>query len=319
MSRIEQSENFTYQEGDRNARASRATLDQQQNIITLDTGARMWDATGSTVADKIRLDQKTGNFEADGHVTSSRMPDEKKSGSDLLATDQPLQAVADKMQSANHNRNVHYQGKVVLWQGANRIKGQRVDIDREQHKLTADGNVMTQFIDEQKDEQGQVKKAAAPVFTTVNADKLLYTEQDRLAYYTGGVTLARPCLDVKGAEIKAYLAEKGADNRLERAFSDRNVTIVQKSPQRTRVGNGDHAEYYTADEKIILRGAPAQLNDTLRGNTRGALLTYFADDDRLLVDGAPQQATASRVRGRKITPAEEKASAKSFGCPAAGR
>ena len=29
--------------------------------------------------------------------------------------------------------------------------------------------------------------------------------------------------------------------------------------------------------------------------------------------------TASRVRGRKITPAEEKASAKSFGCPAAGR
>src|SRR5207248_4757735 len=146
---------------------------QQQNVILLDTGARMWDSSGSTLADKIRLDQKTGNFEAEGHVTSSRMPDQKKSGSDLLAGDQPLQAVAEKMQSANHNRKLSYQGKVVLWQGANRIKGQQVDIDREQHKLMANGNVMTQFVDEQKDEKGQAKKAAVPVFTTVNADKLL--------------------------------------------------------------------------------------------------------------------------------------------------
>ena len=44
---------------------------------------------------------------------------------------------------------------------------------------------------------------------------------------------------------------------------------------------------------------PAQLNDTLRGNTRGAQLTYFADDDRLLVDGEPQKPAASRVRGKK--------------------
>jgi lipopolysaccharide export system protein LptA len=301
MSRIEQWENFVYQEGDRNARASRATLEQDQNLITLDTGARMWDSTGSTLADKIHLDQKTGNFDAEGHVTSSRMPDQnpKKANSDLLSGDQPLQAVAEKMQSSNHNRTIHYQGKVVLWQGANRIKGQKVDIDREQHRLAADGNVVTQFIDEPKDEKGQPKKGAAPVFTTVNADKLVYTEQDRLADYSGGVTLARPGLDVKGAEIKAYLAEKGADNRLEKAFSDRNVSIVQKTPVRTRVGTGEHAEYYTEDEKIILRGSPAQLNDTLRGNTRGAQLTYYADDDRLLVDGAPTQPAASRVRAKK--------------------
>jgi lipopolysaccharide export system protein LptA len=227
------------------------------------------------------------------------MPDQKKPSSDLLAGDQPLQAVAEKMQSANRNRRVHYQGKVVLWQGANRIKGQQVDIDREQHRLSADGNVVTQFIDEPKDEKGQPKKGIAPVFTTVNADKLVYTEQDRLAHYTGGVTLARPGLDVKGAEVKAYLSEKGAENRLERAFSDRNVSIVQKTPLRTRVGTGEHAEYYTEDQKIILRGAPAQLNDTVRGNTRGAQLTYYVDDDRLLVDGAPSQPAASRVRGKK--------------------
>jgi lipopolysaccharide export system protein LptA len=297
MSHMEQSENFVYQEGDRNARARRAVLEQQQNMITLDTGARMWDATGSTSADRIRMDQKTGNFEAEGHVSSSRLPDQKKPSSDLLAGDQPLQAVAERMQSANRNRSVHYQGKVVLWQGANRVKGEDVLIDREQRRLTADGNVVTQFVDEPKDEKGKPK--SAPVFTEVKAQKLVYTEQDRLAHYTGGVTLMRPSLDVKGAELRAYLAEKGADSRLERAFADGNVSIVQKMPLRTRTGTGEHAEYYTADEKIILRGGVAQLADTLRGNTRGAQLTYFADDDRLLVDGAAAQPASSRVRGKK--------------------
>ena len=37
------------------------------------------------------MDQKTGNFEAEGHVSSSRLPDQKKSSSDLLAGDHMVQ------------------------------------------------------------------------------------------------------------------------------------------------------------------------------------------------------------------------------------
>ena len=299
MARMEQSDDFVYQEGERNAKAARAVLEQDRNLITLETGARMWDATGSTAGDRIRMDQKSGDFEAEGHVSSSRMPEQaqKKSGSGLLAGDQPLQAVAERMQSANRNRSVHYRGKVVLWQGANRVKGDDVLIDREARKLTASGNVTTQLVDEPKPEPGKPK--AAPVFTEVKAQKLVYTEQDRLAHYSGGVAMTRPGLDVKGAELRAYLAEKGADNRLERAFADGSVTIVQKTPVRTRVGTGEHAEYYTEDERIILRGGVAQLADSLRGDTRGLQLTYFVDDDRLVVDGAPSQPATSRVRGKK--------------------
>jgi lipopolysaccharide export system protein LptA len=303
LAHMEQTENFVYQEADRNARANRAVLEQQQNLILLDTNSKMWDATGSTTADRIRLDQKTGNFEAEGHVASSRQPDQKKSGSSLLSDDQPLQAVAEKMQSSDHNRRVHYQGKVVLWQGANRVKSREVLIDRANHRLTATGDVMTQFVDEPKDENGQAKKNekgqnAAPVFTVVKADNLVYTDQDRLAHYTGSVVLTRPGLDVKGAEVRAYLAEKGADSRLERAFADGNVSIVQKTPLRTRTGTGEHAEYYTGEERILLRGGSPQLADSLTGNTRGIELTYFADDDRLLVDGNSSDPAKSLVHGR---------------------
>jgi lipopolysaccharide export system protein LptA len=305
LSRLEQQENFVYQEGDRNARAARAVLEQDQNLITLESGAKMWDATGSTFADRIRLDQRTSNFEAEGHVSSSRQPEQKKPTSELLSGDEPLQAVAERTQSANHNRQVHYQGKAMLWQGANRVQAAEVWIDRDKHQMRAEGNVVTQFVDEQKDDAGQNKPggqnkpAGPPVFTIVKADKLLYSEENRLAHYTGSATLARPGLDVKAAEIRAFLAEKGADNRLEHAIADGNVSIVQKTLLRTRTGTSEHAEYYTDNERILLRGGAPQLADTQEGITRGVELTYFVDDNRLISSGGPGRPAAARVRVKK--------------------
>ncbi len=56
-------------------------LDQPNNIINLIGGARMWDSTGSADADKIVMNQMTGDFTAEGHVTSTRLPDKKKDDS----------------------------------------------------------------------------------------------------------------------------------------------------------------------------------------------------------------------------------------------
>jgi hypothetical protein len=38
------------------------------------------------------------------------------------------------------------------------------------------------------------------------------------------------------------------------------------------------------------------LQDSLRGVTRGKQLIYFADDDRLLVNGVPAQPAVSKIR-----------------------
>ena len=46
LQNMQQSGDFTYEEGDRKARAAKATMDADQNVILLDTGARIWDATG---------------------------------------------------------------------------------------------------------------------------------------------------------------------------------------------------------------------------------------------------------------------------------
>lgn len=292
--RMEQWDGFTYQQGDRKARAAKATMDSDHDLITLQTGARMWDATGSTSADIIRMEQETGNFMAEGRVNSSRQPDRKKPSSEMLSGDEPLQAIAQRMTSANRNRLVHYEGQAVLWQGSDRIQADRIDIDRDNRRLTARGRVVTQF----------VEQCPAAVFTTVKASELVYTEQDRLANYTGGVVLDRPGLQVKSAELRAFLAESGkksdSGSRLEKAYADGRVEIVQVAADRIRKGTGEHGEYYPAEEKIILRGGEAQLADNKRGNTRGAELTYFAGDDRLLVTGAPTRPVVSRIRRKHL-------------------
>lgn len=294
LTRMEQWDDFTYDEGDRKARAVRAVMEPLENVITLETKARLWDSTGSTAADHIRMDQRTDHLLADGHVTSSRLPDKKKSASEMLNGDEPLQAIAATMTASDHNRLIHYEGKVVLWQGASRVQADRVDIDRVHRRLVADGSVATQFMEQPKAE----KKAAPkePLFTLVRAQHLLYTEENRLATYTGGVVMTRPGLNVKSAMLRAYLAESGADSRIEKAYADQHVEIVQTSPGRRRTGTGEHAEYYTANQKIVLRGGLPQLVDSLRGSTRGTELTYFANDDRLLVNGLPDRPATSRIR-----------------------
>lgn len=112
----------------------------------------------------------------------------------------------------------------------------------------------------------------------------------------GGRSWCGQGLRVKAAEIRAFLAEQGAGSRVEKAYADGRVDILQSAAGRTRSGTGEHAEYFTGEQKIVLRGGAPQLTDSLRGNTRGDELTYYANDDRLLVNGGPNRPATSRIR-----------------------
>jgi lipopolysaccharide export system protein LptA len=125
---------------------------------------------------------------------------------------------------------------------------------------------------------------------------MVYTDQDRLAHYSGGVFLNRGNLQMKSAELRSWLAEEGADDRLQKAYADGAVQIVQAGPLRTKTGTSEHAEYYTDEEKIILRGGDPQLSDNVRGSTRGTELTYYSNEDRLLVTGSAAKPAISHIR-----------------------
>jgi lipopolysaccharide export system protein LptA len=301
---MKQTGDFHYTEGVRKAQSDFATLDNSKNLMNLENHARISDDSGSTAGDHITLQQTTGDFDARGHVATTRLPDKKKSGSDMLDSDEPTQGLADHVVSANRNHLIHYIGNAVLWQQSNRLQADRIDIDRDKKSVVADGQVVSQFLDNKKSKDADEKTKplpAQPIFTIVKSQHMVYTDADRMAVYTGGAEFLRPSLTVKCATLTAWLndSKSDADSRINHAFGDGKVEIVQISPDRKRIGTGEHGEYYTDEGKIILTGGEPKLNDTLKGSTVAEKLTYFTDDDRLIVNGTPQKQVKTHLIRKK--------------------
>ncbi|MCU1339259.1 MAG: OstA family protein [Bryobacterales bacterium] len=305
MVRLEQTTNFQYEEGERRARGDRATLDQSKDLMTLEGSARTWDPTGSVNADRILLNQKSGDYTADGHVSSTRQPDRKGSSSAMLSNEEVMQAVAERMISSGDNKHIRYEGGARAWQGANRVDADRIEIDRDRRVMEAHGKVVSQFADKAQEKAGEqksskAKAAAAPVFTVVRAADLVYTEETRVAVYQGGVVLSRPGLTVNSRELQAFLKPADSDSSLDKAFADGAVKIVSVSntgkTTRTRTGTSEHSEYYADEQKVILQKGQPLMVDSAKGNTTGQQLTWWANNDRLLVDGAPSKPAESTIR-----------------------
>ncbi len=327
LDRLEQKTDFRYEEGLRHGTADRATLEQAKDLMILEGAARVWDNTGSAAGDHIALYQKTGDYAVDGHVATTRMPDEKGNPG-MLSTTEIMQARAQHMTSAQNNQKLHYEGNAVAWQGANRVEADRLDIDRGRHILEAHGKVVSQFIDKDKDKDKDADKAknagpaaakgkdaaaklmkedsgkepgskaakTGPVYTVVRAPDLVYDEDTRIANYQGGAALARPGLTVVGRAIRAFLRDSDSDSSLDKAFADGEVKIVHTEGPRTRVGTSEHAEYYTDGDKVLLDGGNPVLVDSLKGKTTGHQLTWFAHNDRLLVNGVESRPADSLLR-----------------------
>jgi lipopolysaccharide export system protein LptA len=323
LATVQQKGDFRYQEGDREARADMATLEQQKDVMTLDGKARLADPTGSTTADRIVIDQKSGDFAADGNVASTRQPDKDGKSSAMLATDQVLEAQAQHMVSTGHGKDqkIHYEGKAkdqaMAWQGANRVTADKLDIDRQRHILEADGNVSSQFVDKAKSSTGKDgagkdgkaatnSKPAVPVYTVVTAPHLVYSDETRLAVYQGGVELHRPPdMTVTSRELRAFLNDSDASSSLDKAVADGVVKVVSKTaaspgkPAHTQTSTSDHAEYYADEGKVLIEGGKPQLVDSIKGKTTGKQLTWWANNDTLFVSGVESAPVQSTIRKKK--------------------
>ena len=130
----------------------------------------------------------------------------------------------------------------------------------------------------------------------VHAPDLVYTEETRIAVYSGGVLLQRPDLTVTAKEIKAYLNDADADSSLNKTEADGAVKIVSTARAKVRTGTSEHSEYSDDEGKVILSGGRPLLVDSKEGKTQGEQLTWWANDDRLLVNGVPNSPIKSIVR-----------------------
>jgi lipopolysaccharide export system protein LptA len=300
---IDQSGHFRYQEGDRKADANEAFLEQNINRITLMNNAHVSDDTGSTASDKIIMNQASGDMDAIGHVVSAHAPDKnEKPGTSMLDATKTMQATADQMQTRDDNSKIYYEGKAVMWQGANRISANVIHVDRDAQMLQASGNVVSDLVDNKSsDDSGAANQA--PIFTVVYAPELSYRDDTRVANYWGGVKLVRNSMTVTASKLQAFLTPKAENNKdessLDHAFAQGHVRIFDVlATGRTRTGTAEHCEYYTKDDKVVLNGGSPQMLDSYKGITKGRQLTYFSDDDRLIVEGEQKNLAYTQMKKR---------------------
>jgi lipopolysaccharide transport protein LptA len=195
-----------------------------------------------------------------------------------------------------------------LWQGANRISANSIDINRDDESLHASKQVVSELVDNRDpsasadpDAKASTTAPAAPVFTIVQAPDLVYHDDTRVALYTGGVKLVRDRMTVDSDTMSAVLNPKTDSNKgdssLDHAIGDGHVKIFEvMTDNRTRTGTSDHCEYFTKEDKVVLNGGAPQFVDSRKGITRGKQLTYFSSDDKLIVEGETEKISLTRMK-----------------------
>jgi lipopolysaccharide export system protein LptA len=325
---MDQRGDFEYEQDTRRAKADTAQLDETTDVILLRGQARAWDETGSTDAEEIRIDQRSGTTVAKGHVSSTRLPDHKdpadpKSQKDaksqpdggLIAADQPLLARAAEMTTWDKNHKIRYTGDAVVWQGSTRVQGREIFIDREGQKLEAHGDVVTRVADSRQSGSPQTGAAAKPAegtkgpeaaaprgFSVVSAPEFTYDGKIKQGFYRENAHLERAGLDVRSRYLRTFFEDSpkkggGTETKLEHMEADGAVEVVQRPPGRVRRGRAEHGAYYLTEERMVLSGGQPEASDSLRGITHGPKITWFSREDRMLVE---TEEAKSRVLSRSV-------------------
>jgi lipopolysaccharide export system protein LptA len=121
---------------------------------------------------------------------------------------------------------------------------------------------------------------SAPV--TVDADQLENLQKEGLVVFTGNVVANQNSSTQYADRMEVYLDDKG--NRIVRTVSTGNVRIITKD---CRTGTAKRAEYYDAEQRVVLIGNARVWRDD--NVVTGERITIYLAEDRSVVEGGQQE------------------------------
>jgi lipopolysaccharide export system protein LptA len=287
--------NFTYSDGERQARADRARYTPDDQMLVLTGSPRITDKGLATTANTLRMNRGTGDATAEGNVKTTYSDLRELPNGALLAGASPIHVTARSMTAHHDSAAASYTGNVRLWQDANVVEAHNIDFDRDRRSIIARGNgrpVSTALV--HVDKSGKV----TPI--SITSTGLTYTDDRRRAEFQGGVTARGADVTVTADHVDAYLAPRSQNTsnqvkgqgQLDRLIAEGNVLVQE--PGRKATGN--QLVYTVADDKFVLSGGTPSIFDAERGKTRGDSLTFFRHDDRVLVEGKDSSPTVTQTR-----------------------
>ena len=218
ITRAVQEGDFRYKEaqsskdepGGRRAWATRATYTPLDDSMTLVGDPRVVDGGTTVVADNIRLlrgesGKTSGEMFATGNVKSTYSELTVQPNGALLANSDPVHVTAKAMNAAQASGLAHYTGGARLWQGSNIVEAPTIDFDQKTRTLVAQGDLKhpVSSVFAQVDAKGKSSTML------VTAPKLNYSDNDRQAHYSGGVTAKSEDGVMTAAKADVFLSPAG--------------------------------------------------------------------------------------------------------------
>jgi lipopolysaccharide export system protein LptA len=120
----------------------------------------------------------------------------------------------------------------------------------------------------------------APV--TVDADQLENLQREGVIVFTGNVVATQDNSTQYADRMEVYLDAKGES--IVRTVSTGNVRIITKD---CRTGTGRRAEYYDAEQRVLLIGNARVWRDD--NVVTGERITLYLAEDRSVVEGGKQE------------------------------
>jgi lipopolysaccharide export system protein LptA len=293
---IVQAGNFTYLDGERQARADRARYTPANETVELTGSPRVMDKALVTTAQVLRLNRATGDAVAEGNVKSTYSDLREQPNGALLASAAPIHITAGKMTVHRTNAAAIYSGNARIWQDANVVEAPTLEFDRDHRSVVAQGNgkpVSTVLM------QVNGKGEATPV--AITSKRLTYTDDEHRAHFEGGVVAKSSGVTIAADHVDAYMfpRNKAADNQslkgqgqLDRIVAEGNVIIEQPN----RRAEGDKLVYTAAEDKFLLTGISPSIFDAEHGKITGNSLTFYKRDDRVLVEGRDSSPSVTQTR-----------------------
>lgn len=288
---------------DTRATALRAEFDGATQRLTL-TGTPLVTAPGvQLAADRLSLNQGSGDTEASGSVKGTFLQ-----ASTSSATADPVHVLADRAVIGGSGGTAHFFGSskpARMWSSTAQLDAPVLDLDRSLGTLGAHNaaQVPTQTMvhlslpataKAAASGKGGAVQITGQQLTMTSATatepgQLVMTGQTRMRTVETNVTADRIIAVLRADPKKEGTRDKSADllsSGVDSVAATGNVNLQQ--PGRT--GSGAKLLYTAADARYQLTGTPAappRISDSARGTVTGTSLIFHGEDDSVEVAGEP--------------------------------
>jgi lipopolysaccharide export system protein LptA len=210
----------------------------------------------------------------------------------MLEDDQPAYVTAAALDYDGTKSLATYRGDSRLWQGDTTIQGATIVIDEQSGDLIVRESVRTSFVLEERDEKTGEMRK---VPSRASSKDMHYENGARRATYRTNAQMTGPQGEMDADRIVLYFVEGGGS--LDRAEAYTSVRLRGEK----RSAAGDELTYFAEDGRYLMTGAPVRSVEECR-ETTCKTLTFWRSTDRIVCDGNEENRTLTKSVGTCTEP-----------------